>query len=655
MNKAARTFYFLLLKGIAALSFLLLPALAFAQQNVPEKDTGKSMIHILNNDYGEFIQQDGQSVQKLMFNVKLRYDSDTIYCDSAFFYVKENSVEAFGDVAIFQADGTKAFAEYMRYTGHNKMVYMKSNEGDVQIEDNEGNIIWSKDIIYNLKTKIGNYDKNGVLQNQETIVSSRSGSYNVKTKNARFKGDVIIEDPQYKIWSSDLGYNTESKIVTFLDVSTVINDESILKTTSGFYNTIDSTAYFTKRSAIWNESQFLEADTIDYSHKVLGVAFAKGDVIALDTAQKITLFSQRAIFKESTKELTAFGAPLLRAVNDNDSLYIKADTFFSAPIPKDSLESEVQDSVLKNKTPEETAEELRSQTIINNRLSENDSIPNNQIDSLIIPLKDSVSNHQVLEEKDTLISELPTNNTSSVSDSILTVLDTINRLSEERRMILDSITSSYDNQPQQTDSSAPRYFKGYYQVRIYSDSLQGACDSVFYSQKDSLLRMFKAPYLWPNKSQVSGTEIHLKLDSNRMRELIVPEEGILINRSGPETANMFNQIQGKVINGYFEDNQLKQLFASPNASSIYYITDDNEEYIGCSQASSREIEIQFDSTGRANKIFYRQDVKQKMIPIKDVIPSAMRLERFQWTEEQRPKDLESFLKGVTQPRNPEWD
>ena len=39
------------------------------------------------------------------------------------------------------------------------------------------------------------------------------------------------------------------------------------------------------------------------------------------------------------------------------------------------------------------------------------------------------------------------------------------------------------------DTSKPRYFIGYHHVKIYNDSLQGICDSLYYSQKDSLLRL----------------------------------------------------------------------------------------------------------------------------------------------------------------------
>lgn len=661
---------FLFRKETVAFSLLLLFCIqpSFAQkgdtsraQNTDGTDTGKVLIHVLNNDYGEFVQGEGRSVQKLMYNVKLRYGSDTLYCDSAFFYTRENSVEAFGDVAIYEADGTKAFAEYMRYTSRNQLVYMRSRESDVELDDGKGNILWSKEVYYQLQSKLGSFNRGGTLQSGSTIVSSDNGNYNLRTKDARFRKNVVVSDPQYYIRSSDLGYNTRSKIVTFFDSSTVNNNESILKTRSGFYNTLDSTALFTKRSAIWNGSQFIEADTLDYSHQAGGIAFAKGRVIAVDTTQNITLFSQAAQFQEQENSLLAYGAPLLRTVHGKDTLHLKADTFYSAPAMETGPSKD--STALARKSLQQTVDEIRQQVHSADTVPFTDTLPEENLPPLI-QSDSATAPHDSLnittDSSLTVPLQQPPLNDSEKSDSVLVSAqfqkekDTT-LLPLQHQKTFDSLNAGYQNRPAADDTSRPRYFIGYYHVRMFSDSLQGYCDSIRYNQVDSLLRMYGKPLLWPNNSQVAGKEIYLKLDSNRLRELIVPEEGILINRSGPEKAGMFNQIQGNVINGYFKDNQLQQLIAAPHASSIYYVVNDAGEYVGCSEASSRQIEILFnDSTGKVDKLFYRQDVQQKMTPMMDVQPETMRLSRFQWQEALRPKDLESFLEGTSLPHEPDW-
>jgi hypothetical protein len=221
-----------------------------------------------------------------------------------------------------------------------------------------------------------------------------------------------------------------------------------------------------------------------------------------------------------------------------------------------------------------------------------------------------------------------------------------------RRRSLDSTSLTYNNTPQQADTSGPRYFVGYHHVLIYSDSLQGKCDSIRYSQVDSLMRMYINPILWPRNGQLKGDMIFMQMDSSKLKEVYVPKNAIMINRSGPEKAGMFDQIQGNSIRGYLTNNKLDSMIAEPNASSIYFIKDEDSAYVGSSEAKSERIEALFENE-EISYIYYRKDVEQKTTPMKDVTPSSLHLSRFSWQEKERPKTLAEFLEGTTLPHAPE--
>ena len=54
-----------------------------------------------------------------------------------------------------------------------------------------------------------------------------------------------------------------------------------------------------------------------------------------------------------------------------------------------------------------------------------------------------------------------------------------------------------------------RYFEAFRHVRVFSDSLQAVCDSMFYSFKDSVFRLYDDPVVWSNENQVTGDTILL--------------------------------------------------------------------------------------------------------------------------------------------------
>lgn len=681
-----------LCKSILFISMLFTCTAVWAQQKKPA-DTlvKKNYIQILGNETGEYIQSDTNSVHKLKGNVKLLHGSDTLYCDSAYFFTKRNSVEAFGDVVIRQADHTEAAADYMRYNGTTKTVYMRADRpgGEVQLYDGKINTLWSREIDYNMNTRVGRYKKRGHLQTETSILESNTGEYNMKTKDARFRGEVEVNDPDYRAYSTDLGYNTDTKVARFFGPSVVTNDQSILQTSNGVYDTKNRTSHFVGRASILNEAQYIEGDTLDYDRNS-GFGFAVGNVIAIDTGMKSTLYCGYAQYNEKFKTLLAYDKPLMRRSDGKDSLFIKADTFFCAPDPTSAKPLSAQDSL------QQTANEIRSAVAGDSTLmldnenmplpgdstsnvvpDSNSLIPPDDFDSggtIILnnpsvlpdslkapppavpvpPPVDSTGTNAATEKLKQQMDALVYRNKDNESQRISAVPADTGMLQEplQQRRSLDSASNYYNNTPEHADTSGPRYFIGYHHVLIYSDSLQGKCDSIRYSQVDSMLRMYQKPLLWPRNGQLKGDMIYLLLDSSRLKQIYVPRNAIMINRSGPEKAGMFDQIQGNSIRGYLTNNKMDSLIAEPNASSIYFIKDEDSAYVGSSEAKSERIEALFKNE-EITYIYYRKDVEQTTTPMKDVNPSSLRLSRFSWQESERPKTLAEFLDGVSLPHNPE--
>lgn len=681
------------IKSILFLSMLLSCFIANAQKGL-DTIRKSNQILILDNDYGEYIKNDTSSVNKLIGNVKLLHGSDTLYCDSAYFYTAKNGVEAFGSVLIRQLDGTEASADYMRYNGKTKVVYMRANGmNDVQLFDGKLNTLWSKEIDYNLQTKVGKYRKRGFLQTETTVLESNTGEYNMKSKDARFKGDVIVTDPEYRAVSEDLGYNTDTKVARFFAPSVVTNDKSILQTSNGVYDTKNRTSHFVDRSSILNEGQYIEGDTLDYNRNS-GYGYARGNVIAIDTGMKSILYCGAADYNEIHKTLLAFDKPLMRKTDGKDSMFIKADTFFTAPDPaqrtvlsaQDSLQQtandllssigtdsalhaadtsyHVADSIIAPVNVKDTTSLIPDDSFVLDNVSPMDSIPS--VDSLMPPINipdadmsdaidslppkaDSATVSRLKNQMDQLVYGKGNNENGKVSTE---ASDTMRlSTSASRLRSFDSASLTYRNTPQEPDTSGPRYFVGFHHVLIYNDSMQGKCDSIRYSQIDSMLRMYQNPVLWPKNGELLGDVIYMKTDSNKLKQVIVPKNAIMIYRSGPEKANMFDQIQGNSINGYLSNNNLDSMIAEPEASSIYFVKDEDSAYVGSSEAKSETIKVFFKNE-EIDKIYYIKDVEQKMTPMKDVSPASLRLSRYNWRDAERPKTLEEFLDGTTLPHAP---
>jgi lipopolysaccharide assembly outer membrane protein LptD (OstA) len=74
----------------------------------------KSKVYLLHADLLQK-NKDNPDAQILIGDVEFRHDSIYMYCDTAYFYEKANSLEAFGNFRMEQADTLKLFGDYAYY------------------------------------------------------------------------------------------------------------------------------------------------------------------------------------------------------------------------------------------------------------------------------------------------------------------------------------------------------------------------------------------------------------------------------------------------------------------------------------------------------------------------------------------------------------
>ena len=81
------------------------------------------------------------------------------------------------------------------------------------------------------------------------------------------------------------------------------------------------------------------------------------------------------------------------------------------------------------------------------------------------------------------------------------------------------------------EDSTLRYIIGFHHVRIFSDSLQAVADSLYYSTKDSIFRLFYNPVAWGSGNyQITGDTMYMYTKNKKADRLYVFENALAINR-----------------------------------------------------------------------------------------------------------------------------
>ncbi len=479
------------------------------------------------------------TVQSLYGHVKLQNEKTLFYCDSVAINQGTNIIEAFGNVHINDSDTTDIYSQYMRYYVDQKLIIFQKN---VLLTDKKGSLT-TEELRYDQKTRIGDYANGGKVIDGKTTITSREGTYFSESRDIYFKKNVVLKDPAYDLTADSLLYNTQTEIATFI-TQTFIRDSSgrTVTTREGTYDLRNHRSFLGKRPKITDGSQSLVGDDVTYDDS-LGISTATGNAIYVDTAQGISLIANLMVINKRTNTVLATKKPLMIIKQDKDSIFVTADTLYSAKLP----------------------------------------------------------------------------------DSMLFKLDSSGRSIRDSSAHNDSL----------------RYMQGFHHVRIYSDSLQAVADSLFYSGVDSVFRLYTDPVIWSVDRQVSGDTIYLYTKNKKPERLYVFENALAIAKSGE---NMYDQIRGTTLNGYFKDGSIDYMRAKGSAESIYFIKDDSLALVGVNRVNKADIIDMIFLDKELNRVVLRNDANGTMFPIRKVHLEEMRLRNFKWQEARRPKSKAELIK-----------
>ncbi len=481
---------------------------------------------------------DSTNLQILAGDVQLKQGTALFYCDSCVINSFTNTFEAWGRVHINDADTANIYANHLRYLINKKLAYL---DGAVKLTDGKGTLT-TPDLEYDMNTDVGIYKHGGKVVNKKSVLTSREGQYYAGLRDVYFRNNVELKDPAYNIKTDSLIYNTQTQITRFI-AKTIIKDSSgrIIETTEGYYNVATGKAEFGKRSVIRDGKVYITGDKMAFDDS-LGISQAEGNVVIVDSAQGTTIIAGK-VFRDNKKErMLATNKPLMIIKQENDSIYITADTLFTA------------------------------------RLTD------------LYGAKDSL-------EKDTV-----------KGTKVVTV-------------------------DQKKSDSTNRYFEAYRHVRVFSDSLQAVCDSLFYSFKDSTFKMYQGPILWAKESQITGDTIYTYTKNKKADRVKVFENSFMINKSDPE---IFNQVKSTRMDAYFKEGNIDSVRAFGLAECIYYIQDEDSAYTGINESKSDIMDIYF-ANQALEKVVFRSSVNGTIWPMRDKTPQEMRLPGFLWLDDRRPK------------------
>lgn len=530
-------------------------------------------------------------------NVKFRQGSMWMFCDSAYYYPGINSLDAFGHVRMEQGDTLFVYADQLFYNGNDRLAKLTNgpSEPKVRLKDPSGELL-TDTLDYDVDLEVGFYGCGGLLKDEVNTLTSQFGQYNSKTKDAEFFYDVelVNHKDNFTLLSDTLYYNTNTHIAQIDSPTDIYGPNDTIFTSSGWYDTQLSNLEMNHRSTIIHtdslgRATFLEGDSIVYDNSTrISRAYQYRDITKLsqptvltDTANKMILISEYGMYNDSTKEAFATGYPLLKEYSRPDTLYLRADTIFTFVR---------QDTIWTTQAAIEKAERRESM----------------------------IRDFEYVEYSEAYN-------------------DTLSPLAPDEMLKL--MLSLFDRQPlppsENIVDSVYDYHvaKAYPRGRFFNVDVQGVADTLEFYENDSLMYLKRRPAVWSGERQITGKVIILHLNDTTVDHALLPETGLMVEHVEDE---YYNQLSGKMMEAWFEDEYLKRLYVEGNVQTIMLPMENDSSYNKLVDAESSHMTVDMKDR-QIEKIKMWPEVTGNTTPLFLVKKAQKYLPNFLWLEAIRPK------------------
>jgi lipopolysaccharide export system protein LptA len=447
------------------------------------------------------------------------------------------------------------------------------------------------------------------------LLSRLKGNYDVENKSAKFYDEVSIIDGELRLKTDSLLFDTNIDRAYFLGPTYITQGENKIYCEDGFYDIKAKRAYFSANAILYNSTQTVKGENIRYDgvdslFVVSGQAevqdslsFAKGDVITKNERNGDVLIEGNGYYQNEGKTITG---PYIKFNEKTESILLEGRS--TVMNDKGTIEG---DTISYDKV-------LDFGRAIGDVIWK-DTVENIRVEADILEYKESSSYYKAV---------------------VKNIRPVFMQQVEEDTMFL-----SADTLINATIGDSINYLQAISSVKIFKSDLQAVCDSLYYSDVDSIFRLFEQPISWSDTTQFLGDTMTIKLTNDNVSDLVALNNAFI---SSVDFDKYYNQIKGRYIHSYLDSNVLQRMLIKGNAESLYMIKDGDDKYIGPNYTACSHMMFYFDNDELDNVKYYTEPTSV-MTPMKKAGDSDLYLKGFKWHGELRPKNRYDIRVPVKRP------
>lgn len=418
------------------------------------------------------------------------------------------------------------------------------------------------------------------------------------------QGDTLF------IYGDYLNYNGETQLAMLRENVKLINRKTILTTDSLNYDRLYNLGYYFEGGTLTDEENILTSDWGEYSPATKIAVFNHEVKLA---SPRFTLYSDTLKYSTDSKIATILGPSNI--VNEKNHIYSERGFYNTAKDQAQLLDR----SVLTNEGKKLVADSL----FYDRKTGYGEAFYN-------VVMNDTI-NKNMLTGDYCFYNELTE---SALATQKAVAID----YSQGDSLFMHADTLKMNSYFVKTDS-AYREMKAYHKVRIFRKDIQGVCDSLLFSSKDSCLRMYHDPIIWNEKQQLLGEEINVYMNDSTIDWAHIINQALTVEQ---KDSIHYNQISGKEIKAYFQGGEARKIDVIGNVLVIYYPEEKDSTMIGMNTSETSLLNLHL-MNRKMEKMVMSPKSNGTLYPMDQIPVDKMKLPTFVWFDYIRPQNKEDIF------------
>ena len=612
---------------------------------------------------------DGKAFRKAV-DATFLHNGTLLICDTAYWRVDENIINAKGNVRLSQ-EGTELTSEKLDYYVNDNLAQFRG--GVVQLRDKENNILRTHFLDYNTADSVAVFSKGASMKDKDgQIIESLDGTYSSKAKLFTFEKDVNMFTDSVFIKTQALDYHTDSQKAVFRTYIDFWKDDNMLTASSGWYERNDEIFFFTGDVHGTTDKQETWCDSL-YFYRIPNNVLMKGSIQLQDSLHNTTAVSRYLFYEDSLSTVTLRKEAAVAIVTEDDlsqkdTLYFGADTLVyytlrHCDIPKSELAnstariSEIMTDPVGEyrKKAAEAAAKAQAEALEKAAGTrpglKPDAAFKKQPEAVDEPAGESgepetpdaqpeteAPKAEALAVKDSIgvaadSVKVALDSVNVVADSLGVPKDSLSVTADSAKVALDSLSVAADSVSVAVDTTKYGFAFARGNVKIFRRDIQVRCDSMHYSDLDSIARFYKDPVIWNEENrQYYSDSLAVLIKNGRVDRASLMSNAFVVTQ---EDSLLYDQIKSAEIMAFFDSTSaLKRFDALGGATAVFFLRE-NDRLATVNKVESKMLSGNF-VKGNIDRIYYYDSPKNDAYPVVQFPQQERYLKGFRWIPELRP-------------------